>query len=39
VIPPHLPHRVEALEETLATDLFTPGREDWLRGDDAYLRK
>ena len=31
VIPPNLLHRVEALEESLATDLFTPGREDWLR--------
>jgi quercetin dioxygenase-like cupin family protein len=39
VIPPHLPHRVEALEDSTATDLFTPAREDWLKGDDAYLRK
>ena len=39
VIPPEMPHRVEALEESLATDLFTPAREDWIRGDDAYLRK
>jgi quercetin dioxygenase-like cupin family protein len=38
VIPPHIPHRVEALEESTATDLFTPAREDWIRGDDAYLR-
>ena len=38
VIPPDLPHRVEALEESLATDLFTPRREDWITGDDAYLR-
>ena len=30
---------VEALEDSMATDLFTPGREDWIRGDDAYLRK
>jgi hypothetical protein len=22
----------------VATDLFTPPREDWIRGDDAYLR-
>ncbi len=39
VIPPEQPHRVEALEESVATDLFTPQREDWIRGDDAYLRK
>ncbi|HWE52429.1 MAG TPA: cupin domain-containing protein, partial [Bryobacteraceae bacterium] len=39
VIPPNAPHRVEALEDSEATDLFTPAREDWIRGDDAYLRK
>jgi quercetin dioxygenase-like cupin family protein len=37
-IPPNAPHRVEALEDSLATDVFTPPREDWIRGDDAYLR-
>jgi len=39
VIPPNMPHRFEALEESTATDLFIPQREDWIRGDDAYLRK
>ncbi len=39
VIPPNLPHQVVALEESTATDLFTPAREDWIRGDDSYLRK
>jgi quercetin dioxygenase-like cupin family protein len=38
VIPPDAPHRVEALEDSEATDLFAPAREDWIRGDDAYLR-
>ncbi len=38
-IPPNAPHMVEALEDSLATDLFAPVREDWLRGDDSYLRK
>jgi len=38
VIPPNAPHLVEALEDSLATDLFAPIREDWIRGDDAYLR-
>ena len=38
-IPPHAPHRVEALEDSLAMDLFCPVREDWRRGDDAYLRQ
>ncbi len=37
-IPPNAPHWVEALEDSLATDLFSPVREDWIRGDDAYLR-
>lgn len=39
VIPPNVPHFVEALEDTTATDIFTPRREDWLSGDDAYLRR
>ena len=38
-IPPHVPHSAEALEESIAVDLFSPPREDWKRGDDAYLRK
>jgi len=39
VIPPNLPHRVEALEDSTVTDLFTPARVDWVNGDDAYLRE
>jgi quercetin dioxygenase-like cupin family protein len=39
VIPPNVPHRVEALEDSVAIDTFAPVREDWLRGDDAYLRQ
>ena len=38
VIPANAPHLVEALEDSLAVDLFSPPREDWIRGDDAYLR-
>ena len=38
-IPPHVPHSAEAVEDCVAVDLFSPIREDWLRGDDAYLRK
>ena len=38
-IPPHLPHSAEALEDVTVVDLFSPPREDWMRGDDAYLRK
>jgi quercetin dioxygenase-like cupin family protein len=37
-IPPDEPHMVEALEDSLAVDLFSPVRDDWIRGDDTYLR-
>lgn len=37
-IPSNLPHRVETLEPSVALDVFAPVREDWRRGDDAYLR-
>ncbi len=37
-IPPHVPHLAEALDDTVCLDIFNPLREDWLRGDDAYLR-
>ena len=39
VIPPNVPHGVVALEDTVVTDVFTPRREDWISGDDAYLRR
>ncbi len=35
---PDEPHSVEALEDSIAMDLFAPAREDWRTGDDAYLR-
>jgi quercetin dioxygenase-like cupin family protein len=38
-IPPNVPHSAEALEDVIAVDVFSPPREDWIRGDDAYLRK
>jgi quercetin dioxygenase-like cupin family protein len=38
-IPSYAPHSVEALEDSLAVDLFAPVREDWRSGDDAYLRQ
>ena len=37
-IPPHAPHGVEVLEDAIVVDVFSPAREDWIRGDDAYLR-
>lgn len=39
LIPPNVAHEVEALEDSVALDLFSPPREDWKRGDDSYLRK
>jgi quercetin dioxygenase-like cupin family protein len=38
-IPPHAPHAVEVLEDSVVVDVFSPPREDWKRGDDAYLRR
>ena len=37
-IPSGVPHKAEALEDTIDYDLFTPPREDWLAGTDSYLR-
>jgi len=39
VIPSNVPHRALALEDTLDVDVFSPPRQDWLAGTDAYLRK
>lgn len=39
VIPSHLPHSAEALEDTVDLDIFCPPRADWIAGTDAYLRK
>jgi unsaturated pyranuronate lyase len=33
-----VPHRVDVLEDAVVLDAFAPRREDWIRGDDAYLR-
>ena len=38
-IPANAAHMVEALEDSVAIDLFSPVREDWIRGEDSYLRK
>jgi quercetin dioxygenase-like cupin family protein len=37
-IPSNVPHEAEALEDTLDVDVFSPPRQDWLDGTDAYLR-
>jgi quercetin dioxygenase-like cupin family protein len=38
-IPSNVPHRAEALEDTLDVDVFSPPRQDWLDGTDDYLRR
>jgi quercetin dioxygenase-like cupin family protein len=39
-IPSNVPHRAEALEDTLDVDIFSPPRQDWLdRTDDYFHRK
>ena len=36
-IPSNLPHAAEALEDTLAIDMFSPIRQDWLDKTDTYF--
>lgn len=38
-IPSHVPHKAEALEDTLDVDVFSPPRQDWLDGTDAYFHE
>jgi quercetin dioxygenase-like cupin family protein len=38
-IPSMVPHRAEALEDTLDVDVFDPPRQDWLDKTDSYLRR
>jgi quercetin dioxygenase-like cupin family protein len=38
-LPSNLPHKAEALEDTLDMDVFSPPRQDWLDKTDDYLRK
>jgi quercetin dioxygenase-like cupin family protein len=37
-IPAHMPHKAEALEDTVDLDVFTPPRADWIGKTDQYLR-
>ena len=39
VIPSNAVHVAEALEDTVDIDAFSPIRQDWLDGSDAYLRE
>lgn len=38
-IPSHVPHKAEALEDTLDVDIFAPPRADWLDGTDTYFHE
>ena len=37
-IPPNMPHKAEALVDTVDLDVFNPPRADWINKDDKYLR-
>ena len=37
-IPSNLPHKAEALEDTVDYDIFNPPRADWINKSDDYLR-
>jgi quercetin dioxygenase-like cupin family protein len=36
-IPSNVPHKAEALEDTLDVDIFSPIRQDWLDHTDSYF--
>ena len=37
-IPPHMPHKAEAMTDTVDLDVFNPPRADWINKTDQYLR-
>lgn len=37
-IPSNMPHKAEALEDTVDLDIFNPPRSDWINKTDQYLR-
>ncbi|MCY4510533.1 MAG: cupin domain-containing protein [Acidobacteria bacterium] len=37
-LPSNVPHKAEALEETLDVDIFSPPRQDWLDHTDHYFK-
>jgi quercetin dioxygenase-like cupin family protein len=36
-LPSNVPHKAQALEDTLDVDVFAPPRQDWLDGTDTYF--
>ncbi|HET8679276.1 MAG TPA: cupin domain-containing protein [bacterium] len=39
LIPSNVPHGAEMMEDVVEMDFFSPPRQDWISGDDAYLRR
>src|ERR1700758_4296207 len=39
LIPSNMPHKAEAMEDTVDLDVFAPTRADWINKTDAYLRR
>jgi quercetin dioxygenase-like cupin family protein len=37
-IPSNMPHKAEAIEDTVDLDVFSPPRADWINKTDQYLR-
>jgi quercetin dioxygenase-like cupin family protein len=37
-IPANMPHKAEAMEDTVDLDVFNPPRADWINKTDQYLR-
>jgi quercetin dioxygenase-like cupin family protein len=37
-IPSNMPHKAEAMEDTVDLDIFSPPRADWIHKTDEYLR-
>jgi quercetin dioxygenase-like cupin family protein len=37
-IPSNMPHKAEAMEDTVDLDVFAPPRADWIEKTDQYLR-
>ena len=37
-IPSNMPHKAEAMKDTVDLDVFYPPRQDWLNKTDSYLR-
>ena len=38
-IAPNVPHAAEAVEDTLAIDVFSPVRQDWVNKTDTYFKR